>query len=47
MKKTLTDAAAVGNAVGRMLNWRYAVMHKVTLPKDIPARSFWSFHGLR
>jgi hypothetical protein len=43
MKKILTDAAAVGNAVGRVLNWRYAVMHKVTLPKDIPARSFWSF----
>jgi hypothetical protein len=27
MKKILTDAAAVGNAVGRVLNWRYAVMH--------------------
>jgi hypothetical protein len=27
MKKILTDAAAVGNAVGRVLNWRYAVIH--------------------
>jgi hypothetical protein len=27
MKKILTDAAAVGNATGRMLNWRYAVAH--------------------
>ncbi|MBN9694147.1 MAG: DUF1254 domain-containing protein [Verrucomicrobia bacterium] len=27
MKKILTDAAAVGNATGRVLNWRYAVMH--------------------
>lgn len=27
MKKILTDAAAVGNAAGRMLNWRYAVAH--------------------
>jgi hypothetical protein len=27
MKKILTDAAAVGNAAGRMLNWRYAVSH--------------------
>ncbi|MCB2189745.1 MAG: DUF1254 domain-containing protein [Deltaproteobacteria bacterium] len=27
MKKILTDAAAVGNAAGRTLNWRYAVMH--------------------
>lgn len=27
MKKILTDAAAVGNAVGRVLNWRYAVTH--------------------
>ena len=27
MKKILTDAAAVGNAIGRVLNWRYAVMH--------------------
>src|SRR5262245_60526716 len=27
MKKILTDAAAVGNATGRMLNWRYAVSH--------------------
>ncbi len=27
MKKILTDAAAVGNASGRMLNWRYAVSH--------------------
>jgi hypothetical protein len=28
MKKILTDAAAVGNAAGRMLNWRYSVSHK-------------------
>jgi hypothetical protein len=27
MKKILTDAAAVGNATGRMLNWRYGVAH--------------------
>jgi hypothetical protein len=27
MKKILTDAAAVGNATGRTLNWRYTVSH--------------------
>ncbi len=27
MKKILSDAAAVGNAAGRVLNWRYAVSH--------------------
>lgn len=27
MKKILADAAAVGNASGRMLNWRYAASH--------------------
>ncbi|CAN7277947.1 DUF1254 domain-containing protein [Phyllobacterium sp. LjRoot231] len=27
MKKILTDAAAVGNAAGRMLNWRSSVSH--------------------
>ena len=27
MQKILTDAAAVGNAAGRMLNWRYSVAH--------------------
>lgn len=27
MKKILTAAAAVGNAAGRSLNWRYAVLH--------------------
>jgi hypothetical protein len=27
MKKILTDAAAVGNAAGRVLNWRYAEAH--------------------
>jgi hypothetical protein len=27
MRKILTDAAAVGNAAGRMLNWRYTVAH--------------------
>jgi hypothetical protein len=27
MKKILTDAAAVGNATGRVLNWRYTVSH--------------------
>jgi hypothetical protein len=27
MKKVLIDAAAVGNATGRLLNWRYAVSH--------------------
>ena len=27
MKKILTDAAAVGSASGRMLNWRYTVKH--------------------
>jgi hypothetical protein len=28
MRKILTDAAAVGNAAGRMLNWRYSVAHQ-------------------
>lgn len=27
MRKILTDAAAVGNAAGRVLNWRYSVAH--------------------
>ncbi len=27
MRKILTDAAAVGNAAGRLLNWRYTVAH--------------------
>ncbi len=27
MRKILTDAAAVGNAAGRVLNWRYAQAH--------------------
>jgi hypothetical protein len=27
LEKILTDAAAVGDAVGRVLNWRYAVVH--------------------
>jgi hypothetical protein len=27
MKKILTDAGAVGNAAGRVLNWRYATLH--------------------
>jgi hypothetical protein len=27
MKKILTDAAAVGNGAGRLLNWRFAVSH--------------------
>jgi hypothetical protein len=27
MRRILTDAAAVGNAAGRVLNWRYAVSH--------------------
>ncbi len=27
MKKILTDAASVGSAAGRMLNWRYVVSH--------------------
>jgi hypothetical protein len=27
MKKILTDAAAVGNATGRVLNWRFGVSH--------------------
>ncbi len=27
MKKILTDAAAVGDAAGRVLNWRYAMLH--------------------
>jgi len=27
MKKILTDAAAVGNAAGRVMNWRFAVAH--------------------
>lgn len=27
IKRILSDAAAVGNATARVLNWRYAVMH--------------------
>lgn len=27
MKKILTDAAAMGNAIGRSLNWRFSVLH--------------------
>jgi hypothetical protein len=27
MKKVLTDAAAVGNAAGRVLNWRFSMVH--------------------
>ena len=36
MKKILTDAAAVGNAAGRMLNWRYACL--IPTGRTTPAR---------
>ena len=32
MKKILTDAAAVGNAAGRMFNWRSPKSRLVLLP---------------
>jgi len=34
MKKILSEAAAVGNASGRVLNWRSAVVH----PMDVLSR---------
>ncbi len=43
MKKILTDAAAVGNANGRMLNWRYAVAHPEWsyYPKSMWGNMLW------
>jgi hypothetical protein len=43
MKKLLTDAAAVGNAAGRMLNWRYAVAHPQWsyYPKSMWGNMLW------
>jgi hypothetical protein len=43
MKKILTDAAAVGNATGRMLNWRYAVAHPEWsfYPKSMWSNMLW------
>ena len=43
MKKILTDAAAVGNATGRMLNWRYAVAHPEWsyYPKSMWGNMLW------
>ena len=43
MKKILTDAAAVGNAAGRMLNWRYAVAHPEWsyYPKSMWGNMLW------
>jgi hypothetical protein len=43
MKKVLTDAAAVGNAAGRMLNWRYTVAHPEWsyYPKSMWGNMLW------
>jgi len=43
MKKILIDAAAVGNANGRMLNWRYAVAHPEWsyYPKSMWGNMLW------
>jgi hypothetical protein len=43
MKKLLTDAAAVGNAAGRMLNWRYAAAHPQWsyYPKSMWGNMLW------
>ena len=43
MKKILTDAAAVGSASGRMLNWRYTVAHPEWsyYPKSMWSNMLW------
>jgi hypothetical protein len=43
MKKILTDAAAVGGAAGRTLNWRYAVVHPEWsyYPKSMWSNMLW------
>jgi hypothetical protein len=43
MKKILIDAAAVGNATGRMLNWRYTVAHPEWsyYPKSMWSNMLW------
>ena len=43
MKKILSDAAAVGNATGRMLNWRYVVAHPEWsyYPKSMWSNMLW------
>jgi hypothetical protein len=43
MKKILTDAAAVGNATGRVLNWRYTVAHPdwSYYPKSMWGNMLW------
>jgi len=43
MKKILTDAAAVGSATGRTLNWRYAVAHPEWsyYPKSMWSNMLW------
>ena len=43
MKAILTDAAAVGNAAGRVLNWRYAVPHPEWsyYPKSMWGNMLW------
>jgi Protein of unknown function (DUF1214) len=43
MKKILSDAAAVGNATGRVLNWRYAVSHPgwTYYPKSMWMNMLW------
>ena len=43
MKKILADAAAVGNATGRLLNWRYAMVHPEWsyYPKSMWGNMLW------
>ncbi len=43
MKKILTDAAAVGNAAGRTLNWRFSVAHPewAYYPKSMWGTMLW------
>lgn len=43
MKKILTDAAAVGSAAGRTLNWRYAMVHPEWsyYPKSMWSNMLW------
>ena len=43
MKKILTDAAAVGGAAGRTLNWRYAMVHPEWsyYPKSMWSNMLW------
>jgi hypothetical protein len=43
MKKILADAASVGNAAGRLLNWRFAVAHPEWsyYPKSMWSNALW------